>query len=254
MIGILVDVTKCTGCSQCIDACVQANSLGAEVWQPQQTGDGLSAERWSAIVQSPEGQPVRKFCRHCLEPACVSVCPVEAMYKTDEGPVLYDSGKCMGCRYCMMACPFGIPRYEWNSAAPMVCKCTMCYDRLKTGKVPACVEVCPEKALVFGNREDLLILAHNRLEENPGKYIQKVYGEADAGGTSILYISDIPLDFLAMHHNPGDEPLSDLSWNWLGKVPGLSVATGGLMIGLFWVIGRRMQNEEARARRLGEEA
>lgn len=253
MIGILVDVTRCTGCNQCIDACVQANSLGAARWQSQQNGDGLSAERWSAIVPSPEGHPVRKFCRHCLEPACVSVCPVGAMYKTKEGPVLYDSQKCMGCRYCMMACPFGIPRYEWDSPAPLVHKCTLCYERLGEGKLPACVESCPEKALVFGEREELLSLAHKRIIDQPGKYLPKVYGETDAGGTSVLYISDVPLDFLSVHSPPGDEALPELSWNWLGKVPGVSLATGGLMVGLFWVIGRRMQVDEARARQAMKE-
>jgi formate dehydrogenase iron-sulfur subunit len=249
MIGILVDTTYCSGCSQCIEACVQANSLGTADWQPQQTGDGLSSQRWAAIVENPEGYPVRKFCRHCLDPACVSVCPVGAMYKTKEGPVLYDSSKCMGCRYCMMACPFGIPRYEWDSPAPVVRKCTLCYERLRMGQIPACVEACPEQALIFGEREDLLKLAHSRLEAGPRKYLPKVYGEIEAGGTSILYISAVSLDFLAFHGEPGNAPLPELSWSWLSKVPVLSFATGGLMAGLFWIIGRRMQAEETRAQK-----
>jgi formate dehydrogenase iron-sulfur subunit len=254
MIGILLDVTRCTGCSQCIEACTQANSLKAEARQPQQTGDGLSARRWSSIVQSPQGQPVRKFCRHCLEPACVSVCPVGAMYKTKEGPVLYDSSKCMGCRYCMMACPFGIPRYEWDSPAPLVRKCTLCSERLAVGQQPACVEACAEQAMVFGERSALLELAHSRLAQAPSRYLPKVYGETDFGGTSVLYISNEDLDFLALNGGGGDAPLPELSWNWLGKVPAVSVAAGGLMTGLFWIIGRRMQVEEARARRSGTEA
>lgn len=254
MIGILVDATRCTGCSQCIDACVEANALGEETWLPQHTGDGLSADRWSAIVSSPEGAPVRKFCRHCLEPACVSVCPVGAMYKTAEGPVLYDSSICMGCRYCMMACPFGIPRYEWDSPAPVVRKCTLCYTRLQDGGQPACVEACPEQALVFGDRDELLALAHSRLKAEPARYIQQVYGEAEVGGTSVLYISDVSLDFLSFHGELEDRPRPELSWNWLSKVPGLGLATGGLMTGLFWVIGRRMQVQEHRAQELAEAA
>ncbi len=254
MIGILVDTTKCTGCSECVDACVEANSLGEEVHQAQQVGDGLSARRWSAIVESPEGTPVRKFCRHCLEPACVSVCPVGAMYKTEAGPVIYDSRKCMGCRYCMMACPFGIPRYEWEKTAPLVRKCTLCYERLQQGQIPACVEACPEKALVFDDRDELLKQAYSRIAAEPGKYLPKVYGEREAGGTSVLYLSAVPLDFLGLNGGPGEAPLPDLSWNWLSKVPGLALSTGGLMTGLFWIIGRRMQAEEARARRAGKEA
>jgi len=254
MTGILVDVTRCTGCSQCIDACVEENSLGEDVRQPQDSGDGLSARRWSSIVQSPEGRPVRKFCRHCLEPACVSVCPVGAMYKTEEGPVLYDSSKCMGCRYCMMACPFGIPRYEWDSPVPLVKKCTLCAVRVDAGHRPACVEACPEEALIFGERDELLVLAHSRIQAEPHRYQPVVYGEKDAGGTSVLYISDVSLDFLAYHNAPGEAPLPDLSWNWLSLVPGVGLATAGLMTGLTWIIGRRMMAEEARARRSEEEA
>lgn len=251
MIGILVDVTRCTGCSQCVDACVEANALEDAPWQPQQTGDGLSAERWSTIVESTEGSPVRKFCRHCLEPACVSVCPVGAMYKTEEGPVLYDSSKCMGCRYCMMACPFGIPRYEWDSPAPRVRKCTLCAGRLADGQLPACVEACPEQALLFGDRDDLLARAHARIASAPGRYQPVVYGEREAGGTSVLYVSDVPLDFLAVHQVPGDQPLPALSMDWLSKVPGVGLGSAGLMTGLLWVIGRRMSAEEAREAKAG---
>ncbi len=258
MIGILVDVTRCTGCNQCVDACAAANKLGDERPQPQQVGDGLSARRWSAIVASPEGRHVRKFCRHCLEPACVSVCPVGAMYKTAEGPVLYDSQKCMGCRYCMMACPFGIPRYEWDTAVPLVRKCTLCYERLQAGQLPACVDACPNQVLTFGERDDLIRQAHQQIQAEPGKYLPVVFGEQEAGGTSVLYLSDVPLDFGGgvggFHGDPGLAPLPELSWNWLGKVPALSIATAGLMTGLFWIIGRRIQMEEARAARQGKEA
>ena len=246
MIGILVDVTRCTGCNECVEACAQAHQLGEARRQPQDVGDGLSALRWSAIVSSPEGQPVRKFCRHCLEPACVSVCPVGAMVKTEAGPVVYDPKKCMGCRYCMMACPYGIPRYEWDSPVPLVQKCNLCAERLEQGLLPVCVETCPEQALIFGERDELLALAHQRIAETPGRYLDQVVGESEAGGSSVLYLSSVPLDFLNFSSAPGEAPFPDLSWNWLGKVPGISLATAGLMTGLFWIIGRRMQVEEAR--------
>jgi len=246
MIGILVDVTRCTGCNECVEACAQAHQFGEARHQPQEVGDGLSAVRWSAIVSSPEGQPVRKFCRHCVEPACVLVCPVGAMLKTEAGPVVYDPNKCMGCRYCMMACPYGIPRYEWDSAVPLVQKCNLCAERLDQGLLPVCVETCPEQALIFGERDELLALAHQRIAEAPGRYLDQVVGESEAGGSSVLYLSNVPLDFLNFSRAPGDAPFPDLSWNWLGKVPGISLATAGLMTGLFWIIGRRMQVEEAR--------
>jgi formate dehydrogenase iron-sulfur subunit len=254
MIGILVDVTRCNGCNQCVDACARANHLGADTPAPQQVGDGLSANRWSSIVYTSDGSPVRKFCRHCLEPACVSVCPVGAMIKTELGPVIYDSSRCMGCRYCMMACPFGIPRYQWDSAAPLVRKCTMCYERLKVGQLPACVEACPQQVLTFGERDELLKIAHQYTSDAAGKYLPVVYGEQEVGGTSVLYISDISLDFLSLSNQPTHQPMPDLSWNWLSKVPAVATTTTGLMAGLFWVIGRRMQAEEARAARRQKES
>jgi formate dehydrogenase iron-sulfur subunit len=245
MIGILVDVTRCNGCNRCVEACALANELAAAPPTQQEQGDGLSANRWTAIVYTSDGTPVRKFCRHCLEPACVSVCPVGAMIKTEAGPVIYDSSRCMGCRYCMMACPFGIPRYEWESAAPLVRKCTLCYERLGHGELPACVQACPEQVLAFGERDALMQEAYRRIEAAPHKYLPVVYGEHEAGGTSVLYISDTPLNLLSLAQQPASQPLPELSMAWLDKVPALGLATAGLMTGLLWVIGRRMQADEA---------
>jgi len=246
-VGILVDVTRCTGCNQCVQACAETNQLGVSSFMVQHSPDGLSARRWSSIVESPQGGFVRKFCRHCLEPACVSACPVGAMYRTPEGVVLYDSQKCMGCRYCMMACPFGIPRYEWESPAPLVQKCTLCYSRLEQGELPACVDTCPEGVLNFGERSELLALAKQRIQEAARVYLPTVYGAHEVGGTAILYISHVPLDFLGYHATPIEEPMPELTWEWLGKVPAITVGVAGLMTGLFWVIERRMQAEAARS-------
>jgi formate dehydrogenase iron-sulfur subunit len=245
-IGILVDVTRCNGCTQCIDACVKANKTESQTQTACNPTNELSAQRWASILESPAGGYVRKFCRHCLQPACVSVCPVGAMVKTEEGAVLYDSKKCMGCRYCMMACPYGIPRYEWDAVAPLVRKCTLCYERVKDGGIPACVEACPQQVMTFGDRQELLSLAHQRLEQEKSKYLPVVYGEEEVGGTSVLYISHVPLDFLGFHGAPPAQPLPELTWAWLNKVPTVTLATGGLMTGLLWVIGRRIQAQEAR--------
>lgn len=248
-VGILVDVTRCTGCNQCIEACANANQLGEPAFIVQQSPDGLSARRWSSIVESPEGGYVRKFCRHCLEPACVSACPVGAMYRTPEGVVLYDSQKCMGCRYCMMACPFGIPRYEWESAAPLVQKCTLCYGLLEQGQLPACVETCPEGVLNFGERSELLALANHRLREEAHIYLPKVYGAYEVGGTAVMYISHVPLEFLGYHGATGEQPRPELTWEWLSKVPAISIGVAGLMTGLFWIIERRVQADISRRAR-----
>jgi formate dehydrogenase iron-sulfur subunit len=247
MIGILVDVTRCVGCYECVEACTQVHQLGEDPPLLQRSADGLSARRWATIITQPGGRNIRKSCFHCLDPACVSACPVGAMVKLPEGPVVYDPRRCMGCRYCMMACPFGIPRYEWDQAVPYVRKCTLCYERLQEGQQPACVEACPQKAMVFGERDDLLAGAHQRLEAEPGRYIQKVYGENEVGGTSILYISDISLDFLGYQGDPGQEPLPDLSWAWLDKTPVVSLGVMASMAGIYWVIQRRRQMAAARA-------
>ena len=139
---------------------------------------------------------------HCQDPTCVSVCPVGAFTKTAAGPVVYAEDRCMGCRYCMMACPFGVPRYEWNKVwAPRVKKCRMCAPRQAKGLKPACTEVCPVQAGVFGEREDLLREAENRLKQEPTKYIQHIYGKQEVGGTSVLYLSAVPFEELGLPDN-----------------------------------------------------
>ena len=137
--AILVDTTRCTGCEECVDACKQVNDLGADRLRPGQEGvDGLSSTRFTTILRRPGDHFVKQQCRHCLEPTCVSVCLVGAMQKTPEGPVIYDSDLCIGCRYCLTACPYGIPRYEWDESVPYVRKCTLCAPRVEAGQEPAC--------------------------------------------------------------------------------------------------------------------
>jgi len=240
--AILVDVTRCTGCEACVEACKGENELGKDLprrWK--QRIDDLSATRYTTMVRRPENRFVRRFCRHCLEPACVSACIVGALTKKEEGPVVYDPDKCIGCRYCMMACPYGIPRYEWEKPTPYVKKCTFCYPRLQDNLIPACVEACPYEATFFGPRPDMLAEAHHRIEAEPSVYLPKVYGEHEIGGTSVLYISDIPLDFLGFRPELGDEPLPQLSWAALSKVPPIVAGVGCLMSGIWWVVNRRMQ-------------
>jgi len=151
----------------------------------------------------------------------------------------------MGCRYCMMACPYEIPRYDWAAAVPYVRKCTMCADRLAEGNVPACVEACPEQATIFGDRDALIAEAHRRIQAAPARYVDKVYGEHDVGGTSVLMISSVPLDFLAAGAVT-DQPLPELTWAALAKVPPLALGVGGLMAGVFWITGRRMKLQAER--------
>jgi len=163
------------------------------------------------------------------------------MKKTPEGAVIYDSTLCMGCRYCLVACPYGIPRYEWDEAAPLVQKCTLCYHRILEGREPACVEACPEDALLFGDRDDLLAEAYRRIAREPGKYVDHVWGETEVGGTSVLYVADISLGFLGWSEELGESALPHLTWASLKKVPWMVAGMGSLMGGVYWIINRRMK-------------
>jgi formate dehydrogenase iron-sulfur subunit len=241
-VAILTDVTRCTGCEDCVKACKETYGLGEDrPWREQEAIDDLSASRFTTIVRRPGNHFVRRQCRHCLEPACASACIVGALQKTPEGPVIYDRSKCMGCRYCLMACPYDIPRYDWDRAVPYVRKCTFCYDRIKEGGIPACVEACPHEATIFGSREEMIEEAKRRLRDNPDKYVQHIYGENEVGGTSVLYLSSIPLGFLGWQNDLGTQPLPELTWASLTKVPGVIVGMGGIMAGVYWTIGRRMK-------------
>ncbi len=242
--AILTDVTKCIACEECVVACKKVNHLQPDVPRRWDTDDGLTARNWTSIVAGPANSQVRKQCRHCLEPACVSACPVGAMHKTELGPVIYDQGKCMGCRYCMMACPYGIPRYDWEAAVPYVRKCILCYDRLRQGQQPACTEACPTKATIFGDRDALLTEARRRISEKPNLYLSKVWGENDAGGSSVLYLSNVDLSFLTGNHPISSAALPDRTAVAMEAVPFVFCGVLAFMGGVNWVIERRMKLEK----------
>jgi formate dehydrogenase iron-sulfur subunit len=247
--AILTDVTKCIGCEQCVAGCREANDLPESAprpWDPDI--DELSANRWTTIDRLGPDRYVRRQCRHCLEPACASACPVGALRRSPEGAVVYDASKCMGCRYCMMACPFRIPRYSWESAAPAVRKCVLCHDRIRSGEAeePGCTAACPTGATIFGKRDELLAEARRRIAAAPDRYLPRVFGEHEVGGTAILNVSDVEI------HLPGvvpDDPLPGRTWPALRAVPFAFFGMGAAMVGLRWLIGRR---NELRARRATE--
>jgi formate dehydrogenase iron-sulfur subunit len=175
---------------------------------------------------------------HCLEPSCVAACLVGGLTKTAEGPVVYDPDRCIGCRYCMLACPFHVPRYEWDRTAPLMSKCSMCVDRLRDGQRPACVEACPNDVMEFGERDALLARAHARIERAPRKYLPRVWGENEFGGTSVLFVSDVNLAAIGWPDEP-TSPIPALTDPLIHKTPfiGLGVAIGCL--GLGGIIERR---------------
>ena len=204
-VGMLYDSTRCIGCKACVVACRQESGL------PPAKTDGLHDEQLELdgntknVIKlwKDENNPsvfafMKQQCMHCVDPACTSVCMLGALKKTAEGPVTYDKNGCIGCRYCQVACPFGVPKFEWQSATPKIVKCELCKERLAVGKKPACVEVCPRQAVIFGKREDLLKEAHGRITSRPAFYQQKVYGEHDMGGTNILYLAAVPFTKLGL--------------------------------------------------------
>src|ERR1700760_2042506 len=229
----LVDITTCIGCRACQVACKQWNDRDGEETDFQwnlgfQNPATLSAKTLTLITfhelpdeNAPGGLnylfPMRG-CLHCLEPACASACPTTALNRQPDGPVTYNADKCIGCRYCIWACPWGVPTAEWNSLTPKIQKCTHCADRTDqplplarnqqalspvesktysdTIATPACVKACPADCLRFGTRDQMLQLAHNRISAQPDKYVDHVYGEKEAGGTSVLYLASAPLEQL----------------------------------------------------------
>ena len=243
MKAILTDVTKCIGCRECVIACKKKYGLDQEYPRRWVMHDGLSALNWTSVLQVKNGF-VRKLCRHCLEPACASVCPVAALRKTKSGAVIYDSSRCLGCRYCMMSCPFEIPRYDWESRVPTVRKCIMCAESIERGEQPACTQACPVQATIFGDRDELLEKAHNSISLKSDKYLNHIWGEKEVGGTCVLYISHIDLDFLNRGKQLGIEGLPKLTAPAMEAVPYTFAGMGIFLIGLNWIIKRRMKLEK----------
>jgi formate dehydrogenase iron-sulfur subunit len=232
-VGFLFDAKRCTGCAGCVLACREAN--GQEAAGPT----SRLGENSFLAIQRRGGRFVRRSCMHCVDPACVSVCPVGAFRKQPDGAVTYKSDLCMGCRYCLLSCPFDAPRYQWSRLAPLVSKCELCPARRSGGELPACAAACPTGALRFGARENLIADAESRIAG--GGYVERVYGEKEAGGTSVLYLSDVPFVDLGLPMGLPESPLPIRTRDYLGKLPGLvGIVTAGLAA-LHWIIGRRMR-------------
>lgn len=229
--GMLTDLTECVGCRTCEKACNQANRLP----EPDVPFDEKSvfekkrrptAAAYTVVnrydnPKSSDRPLYRKVqCNHCNEPGCASACPVKAYTKTPEGSVLYNADVCFGCRYCMVACPFSAPAYDYESALePKIVKCTLCYGRISKGGVPACAEACPSGAVTFGKRSDLIQVARNKIRKDPDRYLDRIYGEYEVGGTSWLYISGLPFDRMDFPPVLPEKPLVEQAKGFLSAVP-----------------------------------
>jgi formate dehydrogenase beta subunit len=215
-IGMLYDATMCVGCNACTNACRDWNKTQDEpdARKVYDAPKELSVHTWTLIqLYQDEDQYsfVKRQCMHCVDPACVSGCPVHALEKTSAGPVTYDADRCIGCRYCMYTCPFHVPRFEWDKAqSPVVAKCTLCADRLAQGLGTACAERCPTGALIWGKRGDLIAIAEKRIKDNPDRYVDHIYGKDDVGGTGVMYISGVPFEKLGLQ-DMGTQPIPEIS-------------------------------------------
>ena len=215
-VGLLYDTTLCIGCKACVVACQDANGLPRDPTGIDARYDApvdLSYRAKNVIKLYHDGDRrsfVKVQCMHCVDPACVAACMLGALKKREFGIVTYDVDYCVGCRYCEIACPYGVPKFEWASNTPRIVKCELCNHRLAKGQEPACTEVCPRHAVIFGKRVDLLKEAKRRIAENPGRYVPKIFGETDGGGTQVLYLSHVPFDKLGFPAL-GDDPAPTLA-------------------------------------------
>lgn len=229
-VGLLIDLTRCTGCEACTVACQQVNQRPAAGSAPT----SLTSNTYSFIddraipINRDEERTiyVKRQCMHCAHPACVSACTVGALQKSAAGPVTYDADKCIGCRYCQYAYPFGVPAYDWENPLGLIHKCQMCAARQAAGELPACVAACPNGALRFGKRQALLAQAHAQIATNPDRYVDHVYGEFEVGGTAVLYLAAQPFASLGFP-TFGSEPIPAVAELAMERTPlvALGVAT-----------------------------
>lgn len=255
--GVLFDATRCIGCRKCEAACNTVNELP----EPPRPFDDLTVldqkrrtdPKTFTVVNKYEtqGGPVfRKFqCNHCLEPACASACFVKAFKKLPSGAVVWNEKLCVGCRYCMIACPFEVPTYEYDEPlTPRVMKCTMCAPRLAEGKLPGCVEACPKEALTFGERDELIKVARERIGANPGKYVDHIYGEKEMGGTSWMYISGAPFGEIGLREDLGTKSAPELTAGALSVVP-MVAGLWPVFLGGAYAINKRKEKVAAQEQR-----
>jgi len=237
-VGVLVDTTRCIGCRACERACSEAHDLPV----PDIENDGAletrrdtTEKQWTVVnrFDTSKGEVfVKRQCMHCWQPACGAACLTNAMYKTHSGPVIWRSSKCMGCRFCMVSCPFEIPKFEYHSWNPKIQKCTMCYERLQHGLGPACVGACPTDALTFGPKRELMETARLRIYHHPERYVHKIYGESEVGGTGWLYLSAVPFEELGFRTDLGTTPYPEFTRDFLYGVPLVLFGLPALQLGL----------------------
>lgn len=252
--GMLIDTTKCIGCRACEEACNAKNGLpepevsfsSEAVFEKKRdtTPDAFTVLNRFPNPKDPD-QPifVRKQCMHCTQPSCASACLCKAMEKTPEGPTVYHEDRCMGCRYCMISCPFDIPKFEYDSPSPFVRKCIGCPDLVAKGEAPACAEACPEGASLFGKRRDLIEEAKRRIYQNPERYYPHIYGEHEVGGTGYMYLSAVPLEKIGFRSDLGTKPYPELTSGFMTSVPSVDILWPAVLFGFNYLLSGKKEKE-----------
>jgi len=252
--ALLYDATMCTGCRACQMACKRENDMPAETGGSElyEKPSNLSASTRTLIKvaedeQSGEWSFIKQQCMHCLHPACVSACPVGAFQQTEHGAIVYRSERCIGCRYCMVACPFNVPKFDWDKSLPYIEKCDLCVDRLEEGLPPACADVCPTGAITFGDRDSLIAEAERRISNSPDTYVNRIYGKDELGGTSMLYLSSVPFDKLGLPELDS-EPVTELSEAIATYgTPSVALSVTSLLGGLYYWFSNHEEESESEA-------
>lgn len=244
-VAALVDTTRCIGCRKCEEACAEIHSFpkplpGKQVFEERREP---SITSWTVVnrFKTDEGDIyVKKQCMHCSQPACAAACPTKAMLKTEEGPVIWRSNKCMGCRYCMVSCPFEIPKFEYENPIPKIQKCNLCWERQQEGEIPACVEACPVGAIIFGKKSDVLHEAKMQIYKHPDKYYPEIYGEREVGGTGWMYLSSVPFEQIGFRTDLGNVAYPEFAKEFLYAVPVILA----LWPPMLWAISKVANGEE----------
>lgn len=218
--AMLIDISRCVGCGNCQRSCTETNHLEPTLQQQESLNSQNLTYLQEVNLEGGKTRFVKRQCMHCLDAACASACPVSALYQTHEGPINYRVERCLGCRYCMVSCPFNVPAFEWEDGlTPEIRKCMMCYEKQQAGELPSCVSNCPSGALKFGKRGELLAEAHARIAANPDHYVDHVFGEREAGGTAMLYLSDVPFEMLGFRTTVTKTEVPQYTWNIMSKIP-----------------------------------